>query len=109
MEHPCPPYIRMRSLLAEALRAEAELVELRNPEGVAVYKRLEDLTSADSRARAEAERARTAWLKERNDRRASTLDYMSGDRLRFEEERGRFLAAELLEAAWATARARYLR
>jgi signal transduction histidine kinase len=88
----------------DRLRAEAGLVELRNPDGVTVYKRLEDLTSADSRARAEAERARTAWLKERNDSRASTLDFMSGERLRFEEERGRFLAAELLEGARAQER-----
>lgn len=88
----------------DRLRAEAGLVELRNPDGVSVYKRVEDLTYEDTGARAEAERARTAWLKERNDRRASTLDFMSGDRLRFEEERRRFLATELLEGARAQER-----
>jgi len=51
-----------------------------------------------------AERARAAWLKERHARRAGALGSMGGERLRFEEERGRLLAAELLEGARAQER-----
>jgi len=84
----------------DRLRAEAGLVELRDPHGEGVtYKPLEDLTREDRPARVEAERARAAWLKERHERRAGTFAHMGGERLRFEEERGRFLAAELLESA----------
>src|SRR5215213_8125973 len=84
----------------DRLRAEAGLVELRDPHGEGVtYKPLEDLTREDRPARVEAERARAAWLKERHERRAGTFAHMGGERLRFEEERGRFLAAELLEGA----------
>jgi len=84
----------------DRLRAEAGLVELRDPHGEGVtYKPLEDLTHEGRPARVEAERARAAWLKERHERRAGTFAHMGGERLRFEEERGRFLAAELLESA----------
>jgi signal transduction histidine kinase len=89
----------------DRLRAEAGLVELRDPHGEGVtYKPLEDLTREDRPARVAAERARAAWLKERHERRSAVLASMGGQRLRFEEERGRFLAAELLEGARAQER-----
>src|SRR5215213_10522233 len=84
----------------DRLRAEAGLVELRDPHGEGVtYKPLEELTREDRPARVAAEGARASWLKERHERRAGALGRMGGQRLRFEEERGRFLAAELLEGA----------
>ena len=81
----------------DRLRAEAGLVELRDPHGEGVtYKPLEDLTREDRPARVEAERARAAWLKERHERRAGTFAHMGGERLRFEEERG----ASWLRSCW---------
>jgi signal transduction histidine kinase len=90
----------------DRLRAEAGLVELRDPgggEGV-TYKPLEEPRREDRPARVAAERARASWLEERHERRAGTLAHMGGERLRFEEERGRLLAAELLEGARAQER-----
>lgn len=89
----------------DRLRAEAGLVELRDPHGEGVtYKPLEDLTHEDRSARVAAEGARSSWLKERHERRAGALGRMGGQRLRFEEERSRLLAAELLEGARAQER-----
>ena len=89
----------------DRLRAEAGLVELRDPHGESVtYKPLEDLTHEDRSARVAAEGARASWLKERHERRTGALGRMGGQRLRFEEERSRLLAAELLEGARAQER-----
>ena len=89
----------------DRLRAEVGLVELRDPHGGGVsYKPLEDLTHEDRPARVAAERARTSWLKERHERRVGALGRMGGQRRRFEEERSRLLAAELLENAKAQER-----
>src|SRR5215213_6579508 len=89
----------------DRLRAEAGLVELRDPHGEGVtYKPLEELTREDRPARVAAEGARASWLKERHERRAGALGRMGGQRLRFEEERSRLLAAELLEGARAQER-----
>jgi signal transduction histidine kinase len=89
----------------DRLRAEVGLVELRDPHGGGVtYKPLEDLTKEDRAARVAAEQARTSWLKERHESRYSALGRMGGQRRRFEEERGRLLAAELLEGARAQER-----
>lgn len=86
----------------DRLKAEAGLVELRDPHGEGVTcKPMEDLSREERPARVAAERARAAWLKERHERRSGALASMGGERLRFEEERARFLAAELLEGARA--------
>jgi len=89
----------------DRLRAEAGLVELRDPHGEGVtYKPLEDLTREDRHARVAAEGARASWLKERHEKRASALARLGSQRLRLEEERSRLLAAELLEGARAQER-----
>jgi hypothetical protein len=53
----------------DRLRAQAGLLELRMSSGEVLYKRLDELLPEDRAARANAERARIAWLKERHQER----------------------------------------
>jgi signal transduction histidine kinase len=83
----------------DRLRAQAGLLELRMPSGEVLYKRLEELLPEDRAARANAERARIAWLKERHQERMKAQGRSRAAKTRFDEERARLHEAQELESS----------